>query len=186
MPGGYLDSWPKPWPSQRDVEEGTFILLSSNRFSRRVQLWIGGGALVAVAVAIALAWLKPTTGGADITDAIQVSLGRTVYSENCASCHGARLEGQANWRRRKPDGKLPAPPHDETGHTWHHPDKQLFRITEIGVRPPLAPDGYMSDMPAFGGVLADKEIWAVLAFIKSTWPQTTQLRQERRNRQAKR
>lgn len=164
--------------------KGILILVSSNRFSRRALLWIGGGALVVVGAAVALSWLKPTTAGADPTDATPVSLGRAVYSENCASCLGARLEGQPNWRIRKPDGKLPAPPHDQTGHTWHHPDEQLFRITEIGVRPPLAPDGYKSDMPAFGGVLADKEIWAVLAFIKSTWPQEIQRRQKRRNQGA--
>jgi hypothetical protein len=28
--------------------------------------------------------------------------------------------------QRKPDGKLPAPPHDASGHTWHHADAQLF------------------------------------------------------------
>ena len=41
------------------------------------------------------------------------------YQEYCASCHGVNLEGQANWRSRNQDGTLPAPPHDETGHTWH-------------------------------------------------------------------
>ena len=158
--------------------------MSSNPFSRRVPVWIGSGLFVAVVAAVTFNQLKPTTAGADPTDAVQVSLGRTVYSQKCASCHGARLEGQPNWRIRKPDGKLPAPPHDETGHTWHHPDEQLFRITEIGVRPPLAPEGYDSDMPAFGGVIADKEIWAVLAFIKSTWPQETQRRQKHRNQGA--
>ena len=25
-------------------------------------------------------------------------------------------------------------------------------------------------MPAFGGALSDDEIWAVLAYIKSSWP----------------
>lgn len=34
-----------------------------------------------------------------------------------------------------------------------------------------APAGYESDMPAFGGILSDDEIRAVLAFIKSTWPE---------------
>ena len=43
--------------------------------------------------------------------------GAQLYAENCASCHGANLEGQADWRSPGPDGRLPAPPHDETGHT---------------------------------------------------------------------
>jgi len=42
------------------------------------------------------------------------------YQELCASCHGVNLEGQPNWREYKADGSLPAPPHDEAGHTWHH------------------------------------------------------------------
>ena len=76
---------------------------------------------------------------------------------------------------------LPAPPHDETGHTWHHADEQLFRLTRLGVKPPLAPEGYQSDMPAFDGVLTDAQIRAVLAFIKSTWPIDIRDRQERIN-----
>ncbi len=64
---------------------------------------------------------------------------------------------------------MPAPPHDGSGHTWHHPDAVLFGITKKGVVPPYAPVGYESDMPAFAGKLSDDEIWAVLAYIKSHW-----------------
>ena len=32
---------------------------------------------------------------------------------------------------------------------------------------PYAPAGYKSDMPVFGDVLSDAEIWAVLAYIKN-------------------
>ena len=58
--------------------------------------------------------------------------GEAVYAEACASCHGANLEGQPNWRSPGPDGRLPAPPHDETGHTWHNPDRLLLQITALG------------------------------------------------------
>ena len=64
---------------------------------------------------------------------------------------------------------MPAPPHDESGHTWHHPDEVLFGITKHGLVPPYAPAGYQSDMPAFGGVLTDREIRSVLAYIASNW-----------------
>ena len=64
---------------------------------------------------------------------------------------------------------MPAPPHDETGHTWHHSDDILFGITKIGVTPPYAPSGYQSDMPGFGGKLTDQQIWDALACIKSRW-----------------
>ena len=71
---------------------------------------------------------------------------------------------------------MPAPPHDASGHTWHHPDDQLFRITKEGVSA-IVP-GYASDMPAFEGVLSDEEIRAVLAFIGSTWPEREQAYQK--------
>lgn len=105
---------------------------------------------------------------ADPRDAAKVALGEKVYAANCASCHGANLEGQPQWQRRLPDGRMPAPPHDERGHTWHHPDELLFGITKYGVAR-YAPPGYESDMRAFGGTLSDDEIWAVLAYIKSHW-----------------
>jgi mono/diheme cytochrome c family protein len=98
-----------------------------------------------------------------------VALGQKVYLQHCASCHGARLEGQPNWREHLPNGRLPAPPHDESGHTWHHPDFVLVAITKNGVVPPYAPPGYESDMPAFAAKLSDEEIWAVLAYLKSHW-----------------
>lgn len=95
--------------------------------------------------------------------------GAQLYAAHCALCHGARLEGQAYWRHRLPNGKMPAPPHDESGHTWHHPDAVLFGITKYGLVPPYAPAGYASDMPGFADRLSDDEIRSVLAFIASHW-----------------
>lgn len=95
--------------------------------------------------------------------------GKVLYMEFCASCHGANLEGQPDWRQRLPNGRLPAPPHDATGHTWHHSDEQLFRIIKDGLAA-IAP-GYETDMPAYAGVLDDAQIEAILDYIKSTWPE---------------
>lgn len=95
--------------------------------------------------------------------------GKRLYDLHCASCHGLKLEGQPNWQKRMANRKMPAPPHDESGHTWHHPDEVLFGITKHGLVPPYAPPSYPSDMPAFAGVLSDAEINAVLAYIKSHW-----------------
>ncbi|UEM19089.1 cytochrome c [Skermanella mucosa] len=136
-------------------------------------------ALVAALVLLAgglAAWML-SQGGARIDpgDAAQVALGKTVYAANCASCHGAALEGQPDWRERKPDGRLPAPPHDVSGHTWHHPAETLFGIVKDGMAA-YAPPGYESDMPAFGGTLSDEEIRAVLAFIASRWPENVRTR----------
>ncbi len=98
-----------------------------------------------------------------------LAAGQNLYATHCASCHGADLEGQPDWRRRRADGRLPAPPHDDTGHTWHHDDDLLFEIVKHGLVPPHAPEGYPSDMPAYAGVLSDAEIRAVLAYIASRW-----------------
>ena len=106
---------------------------------------------------------------ADPRNADKVALGARVYLQNCAACHGEKLEGQPDWRRRLPNGRLPAPPHDESGHTWHHPDSVLFGVTKNGLVPPYAPKDYESDMPSFGSKLSDAQIWAVLAYIKSHW-----------------
>ncbi len=102
-------------------------------------------------------------------DLVVVQAGEKVYHAQCAACHGAELEGQPDWRRRLENGRMPAPPHDETGHTWHHSDRNLFIVTKGGVQA-LVP-GYESDMPAFEGVLTDDEIADVVAYIKSTWPE---------------
>ena len=97
-----------------------------------------------------------------------VSLGKKIYSQNCASCHGIELEGQKNWQTRDEEGNLPAPPHDETGHTWHHSDEYLFLMTKLGIEK-LIGKKYLNNMPAYEEILSDKEIIAVLSFIKSTW-----------------
>ena len=111
---------------------------------------------------------------ADPNNKQQVAMGQTLYDEHCAGCHGVNLEGQPNWRKRGDDGRLPAPPHDDTGHTWHHPDQMLFEIVRDGMVPPHAPDNYVTDMRGWGGELSDEEIWAILTYIKSRWSAESQ------------
>jgi len=149
-------------------------------------------AAVVAAVVVGGAWfalsvLNGPAGGvivADPTDRELVRLGRTVYTEQCASCHGADLEGQPDWRSRLPDGSLRAPPHDETGHTWHHPDAQLFEVVKEGGQA-VVPEGFKSNMPAFGGSLSDREILASLAYIKSRWPAEIRRRHDQISRRAR-
>lgn len=124
---------------------------------------------------------RPQALQANPENAQQVQRGEFIYQRFCSLCHGAKLEGQPNWRKRKPDGKLPAPPHDETGHTWHHSDALLFGITKYGLVPPYAPENYLSDMPAWGSTLKDDDIWAVLTYIKSRWPENTRKFQTKMN-----
>ncbi len=107
-------------------------------------------------------------------------LGAALYDRHCGSCHGAELEGEANWKMRLPDGSYPAPPHDANGHTWHHDDEYLFSVTRDGGRP-RGPD-WPSGMPGFRQSLTDQEIRSILAFIKSTWPDPIRASQAKRNR----
>ncbi len=143
-------------------------------------------AALMIAAGTAAIWVTQSSSGkgrADPTNERQVALGERLYRNDCASCHGANLEGQPNWKIRNAEGRLPAPPHDDTGHTWHHPDDHLFRVVKRGVQPPLAPEGYESDMPAFEGILSDDEIWAILSFIKSTWSEKSLSFQDRIDQQ---
>jgi mono/diheme cytochrome c family protein len=145
--------------------------------------WAVGASAVGVLVAAALlAWMtargEPTKPDPESTSL--VALGKAIYTQHCASCHGANLEGQPNWRKPLPNGRLPAPPHDRTGHTWHHPAKQLFDMVKNGTAAMMP--GYETDMPAYKDILSDADIWAVISFIESTWAPDIRERQERMNR----
>ena len=109
-------------------------------------------------------------------------MGERLYQENCASCHGANLEGQPDWRTRLPNGRLPAPPHDASGHTWHHTDRVLFDIVKRGPAA-IVGAGYESDMPGYEGVLTDDEITSIVDYIKSTWPDKERAFQSDRTRE---
>lgn len=113
-----------------------------------------------------------------------LALGQNLYADQCAACHGAGLEGQPDWKSVDENGILPAPPHDETGHTWHHDNQLLFEYTKLGGKGALAARGmndFKSGMPAFEAELSDDEIWDILAFIRSTWSQRGQDVQKSRN-----
>lgn len=114
-------------------------------------------------------------------DLVVVHAGEIVYRAQCASCHGLSLEGQADWRKRDANGYLPAPPHDASGHTWHHADDLLFEITKYGPGVVVNDASYKSLMPSFENILSDKEIIAVLSYIKNSWPQEQRSWQEEVN-----
>lgn len=118
-------------------------------------------------------------------DPAVVAEGRQIYAAQCTSCHGATLQGQPNWQARGADGKLPAPPHDPTGHTWHHPDSVLFALTKYGPARMIGDPTYKSDMPAYDETLSDDQIIAALSYIKSTWPAEIRQRHDRINQQAR-
>ena len=134
---------------------------------------LAGITLVIVAVLVATAL---SSRPAAPTGATAGGDGRALYVQYCAGCHGQNLEGQPNWKQPLANGSFPAPPHDASGHTWHHPDAVLFQITKQGGQNDPT-TGYVSGMPGFGSQLSDDQIWAILNYIKSTWPPEVQAAQ---------
>lgn len=96
-------------------------------------------------------------------DADRVAIGGELYQQHCASCHRPDLSGDPDWKMPNDDGSLRPPPHDSSGHTWHHPDRVLIEIIRDGS------DFPQSRMPAFGDKLTDDDIEAILDFFKDNW-----------------
>lgn len=148
--------------------------------------------VVVLGVAGAVLWIVRGTDApvATMPADLDIAQGEQLYRDFCAACHGANLEGQPDWRSAGPDGLLdgllPAPPHDETGHTWHHPDSVLFDYTKLGGKAALASQGidFESGMPGFSTQLSDADIWNVFAYIKSTWPESERSVQAERSASA--
>jgi mono/diheme cytochrome c family protein len=132
--------------------------------------------LIAAFSAAVLLWIRSTTTGKPVVinntpvppvptpDPVRVAQGAVLYGQFCATCHGANLEGAPDWKKSLPDGSLPPPPHDRSGHTWHHPDSLLLDIVASGGDP-----AYNSKMPAFGDQITEDEMISILDFIKSKW-----------------
>ncbi|MEI6560149.1 MAG: cytochrome c [Rhodospirillaceae bacterium] len=116
-------------------------------------------ALIVIAVAAA----------AGAAGAAEPSPGEALYWQHCARCHGSDLRGEPDWQTPAANGRIKAPPHDESGHTWMHAESELLALIRSGRGGAAAP-GSVSDMPNFGGRLSDDEIRAVLAFIAGHWP----------------
>jgi mono/diheme cytochrome c family protein len=128
---------------------------------------------VAVAlVALAVFFLRQGAGpevvgvtGADPANTELVVVGRNIYTTRCAGCHGAAAEGAG----------ASGPALDATGQAPTRDDQWLFTTIKRGGQA-TAPPGATSAMPAFDG-LTDGQIWAVISYIKSTWPPQTQTAQ---------
>ncbi len=95
------------------------------------------------------------------TDAKTISEGRTLYQDNCASCHGATGMG---------DGEVA---------NSLNPSPALLAYM---IQMPMAVDEYMlwsiadggeafgTDMPAFKDALKRDEIWKIIAYMRAGFP----------------
>ena len=145
-------------------------------------LALGIGAYVVIAgITVAFMLLSGMIAArTDPDDPKIVAQGELLYAAHCARCHGKNLEGQPNWETKKPDGTYPAPPQNETGHTWEHSDRELFDYIRWGGGY-RAPKAFKSAMPSFGKRLTTNEIWAILTYVKSRWPEATRKTQSATN-----
>lgn len=109
----------------------------------------------------------------------EVKRGDMIYRNYCAACHGPQGEGLGeDWKQRNAQGELPPPPHDDTGHTWRHSDKMLYRMIREGWRDPFNRTERLT-MPAFGQVLETEEIEAVVDYLKTLWTEEQRAYQRR-------
>lgn len=146
--------------------------------SRSSVLFLPTASLLAVGFVCIALW-----AGWSYSISAQTPRGAKLYAEHCATCHGAQLEGQPDSQVADESGVLPAPPHDASGHTWHHDDAMLTDYIRRGGQAVLGDIGVpmTSGMPAFGEILTDGDIAAILGFIKSTWPDRIRAIQAERN-----
>ena len=91
-----------------------------------------------------------------------------LYQNNCASCHGLKLQGQIGWKSKLDgDGHRLAPPLNGSGHTWHHSPDYLFKIIKYGVQG-FDPN-YKGKMLGNENI-ADEEVWQLIDYVKKVWP----------------
>jgi copper transport protein len=90
-----------------------------------------------------------------------VEVGRLLYSQHCASCHG--LTGLGDGPQA---AGLQPPPADLRLHTPLHPDSQIFAFISQGFPG--------SAMPAFTGRLTDTQMWNLVHYLRSITTPATQ------------
>ena len=69
-----------------------------------------------------------------------------------------------------PKKEKPAPPLNGPGHGAHHFDAEMFTTVEGASAGGGQPRPRR--MPRIDAILTDDDIWAVIAYIKSRWPES--------------
>ncbi|MFT5707267.1 MAG: mono/diheme cytochrome c family protein [Oceanospirillaceae bacterium] len=97
----------------------------------------------------------------------QLELGKQVFLDNCATCHGAKAQGVKTWRKPLSNGKYPPPPLNGSAHAWHHSLKNLkATVKEGGTK-------FGGTMPGFGSKLTPSEQEATISYFQSHWTKET-------------
>jgi len=115
-------------------------------------------------------WSNESATAADHGNAAQVALGHSLYDQHCAFCHGQDLAGKPGWDGDYPTGGRPPLPLDGSAAIARLTDRDLFDVSKFSGQP-FSPPSYKNDMPGFEGRLANADLWAIIAFMKSRWPE---------------
>jgi len=84
--------------------------------------------------------------------------GRKIFLSNCSSCHGSSGKGDGAAAR----ALAPPPTNLAATHEKLDDDYLYTRISEGGIGDP-----YNSQMPAWKSILAEDQIWDVIAYIRT-------------------
>ena len=93
----------------------------------------------------------------------QIDVGRSLYQQHCAVCHGADGSATADWRSPGADGHYPPPPLNGSAHSWHHPLAQLESTIQYGGT------RFGGAMPAFAPALDRRQRLSIVAYIQAWW-----------------
>ena len=97
----------------------------------------------------------------------QVAIGKPLYAEYCAGCHGDNGQGGVNWDRPNKDGSYPPQPLNGSGHSWHHSRTSIEKTIAQGGTHPGA------TMPGFADSLDKQRRQAVIAAFQDFWDDKT-------------
>jgi mono/diheme cytochrome c family protein len=116
--------------------------------------------------------------GVSLTEADLIQ-GHILYTAYCAGCHGDHGQGQfpgaAALQPSPITNRIGAPPHDDTGHSWHHSDDLLVRyVLEGGFTDPAA----FYPMPGFGGLLTVDDARQIVGYIMTLWTDEQRMMQK--------
>lgn len=89
-----------------------------------------------------------------------MELGASVYQQNCAACHGDKGQG---------DGQSFPALAGNRAVTLHSPTNVVRMVLNGGYMPATAGNPRPQGMPPYLHVLSDKEIAAVVTFIRNAW-----------------
>ncbi len=144
--------------------------------------WVFLLALPILAAACAPETSGISVQGVGLTDADLVQ-GHVLYTAYCAGCHGDHGQGQFPGAPLEPSpitNRIGAPPHNETGHSWHHSDDLLVRyVLEGGFTDPAA----FYPMPGFGWRLSVDEARQIVGYIMTLWTDEQRMMQQRTTQQ---